>query len=91
RLSDRGWKVEQIAKELKCSPATVRRTIYNSRQLSEKLKRERQVELSAERVRKILKKKNADGSKSKHLQTNHESKTRKAQILKVLLLCSMLR
>lgn len=98
KLSDRGWKVEQIALELTCSPATVRRTIarwinqdkeglfdaprrgrtrkwqkedleflekcleleprtYNSRQLSELLKQERQVELSAERVRKILKKK----------------------------------
>ncbi|NJP19981.1 MAG: helix-turn-helix domain-containing protein [Hydrococcus sp. CRU_1_1] len=27
KLSDRGWKVEQIALELNCAPATVRRTI----------------------------------------------------------------
>ncbi len=34
---------------------------YNSKQLSRKLKEERQVELSAERIRKILKKKAGNG------------------------------
>jgi transposase len=38
---------------------------YNSRQLSEKLKQERQVKLSAERIRKIFKKKIGDGKERK--------------------------
>ena len=57
------WKEEDL-EFLETCLSEEQRT-YNSRQLSEKLKRERQVELSAERIRKILKKKTGDGKERK--------------------------
>lgn len=43
---------------------------YNSKQLSHLLKKERQVELSSDRIRKILKKRAIDGNEQKQVQEN---------------------
>jgi transposase len=64
----RKWKEEDIEYLENCLRLEER--TYNSRQLSEKLKEERKIELSPQRIRKILKKKlemekNKDESKRK--------------------------
>jgi predicted ArsR family transcriptional regulator len=53
------WKEEDIEYLEKCIESEER--TYNSRQLSEKLLQERAIALSAERIRKILKKKGGVG------------------------------
>jgi transposase len=55
----RKWKQEDIEYLETCIESDER--TYNSRQLSEKLLRERALALSAERIRKILKKKTGTG------------------------------
>ncbi len=55
----RGWKEEDI-QYLETAIEQEPRT-YNSRQLAEKLKQERGVELSPDRIRKLLKKRGGDG------------------------------
>lgn len=55
----RRWEEEDIKYLESCLESEPR--TYNSYQLAEKLKEERKVELSPQRVRKILKKKTGDG------------------------------
>lgn len=55
----RKWKEEDIEYLENCIESDER--TYNSRQLSEKILRERGISLSAERIRKILKKKTGAG------------------------------
>lgn len=55
----RKWKEEDIEYLENCIESEER--TYNSRQLSEKLLQERAIALSAERIRKILKKKTGAG------------------------------
>jgi transposase len=62
----RGWQEEDI-KYLEIVIEQESRT-YNSRQLAEKLKQDRGVELSPDRIRKLLKKRGGDG---KEPGTNH--------------------
>ena len=62
----RGWKEEDI-QHLEIAIEQEPRT-YNSRQLAKKLKQDRGVELSPDRIRKLLKKRGGDG---KELDINH--------------------
>ena len=55
----RGWKEEDI-QYLEIAIEQEQRT-YNSRQLAQKLKQERGVKLSPDRIRKLLKKRGGDG------------------------------
>ena len=55
----RGWKEEDI-QYLEIAIEQEPRT-YNSRQLAEKLKQDREVNLSPDRIRKLLKKRGGDG------------------------------
>ena len=60
------WKEEDLKYiEERCDRS--QRT-YNSKQLSHLLKKERQVELSSDRIRKILKKRAIDGNEQKQVQ-----------------------
>lgn len=59
----RNWQEEDINYLEDCLKQEER--TYNSRQLVEKLKQERSVEISRERLRKILKKKSGDGKEQK--------------------------
>ena len=62
----RSWKEEDI-EYLEMAIEQETRT-YNSRQLAEKLKQDRGVKLSPDRIRKLLKKRGGDG---KELDINH--------------------
>jgi transposase len=59
----RNWQEEDIEYLEDCLEKEER--TYNSSQLVEKLKQERSVEISRERLRKILKKKSGDGKEQK--------------------------
>jgi transposase len=52
---------------------------YNSRQLAEKLKRERQIEMSPDRLRRVLKKRGSFGNEPE--RATKENKTRKPEKL----------
>ncbi|MGM9497864.1 helix-turn-helix domain-containing protein [Desertifilum tharense IPPAS B-1220] len=62
----RTWKQEDIEYLEDCCDSQPR--TYNSKQLSVILKNERQVELSPERIRKILKKRAENGNEQKSVQ-----------------------
>lgn len=59
----RKWQNEDIKYLEDCLDQEQR--TYNSRQLAEKLRRERNIELSADRIRRILKKKGESGKEPK--------------------------
>ncbi len=71
----RGWKEEDL-QYLEIAIEQEPRT-YNSRQLAEKLKQDRGVNLSPDRIRKLLKKRGGDGKEpdiNHHQLPSHNTK-----------------